>query len=33
VTAVLKKLDCRSRTQAAVLAKSLDLEESPSGAM
>ena len=29
VTAVLKKLDCRSRTQAAVLAKSLDLDESP----
>ncbi|WP_430390946.1 LuxR C-terminal-related transcriptional regulator [Dyella sp. 20L07] len=29
VTAVLRKLDCRSRTQAAVLAKSLDLDESP----
>jgi DNA-binding NarL/FixJ family response regulator len=28
VTAVLSKLDCRSRTQAAVLVKSLDLEES-----
>ncbi|GLQ91245.1 response regulator [Dyella acidisoli] len=27
VTAVLSKLDCRSRTQAAVLVKSLDLEE------
>ncbi|GLQ87446.1 response regulator [Dyella flagellata] len=27
VTAVLSKLDCRSRTQAAVLAKSLDLDE------
>jgi len=33
VTAVLKKLDCRSRTQAAVLAKSLDLDESPSTAI
>jgi len=27
VTAVLSKLDCRSRTQAAVLVKSLDMEE------
>lgn len=27
VTAVLSKLDCRSRTQAAVLVKSLDLDE------
>jgi len=27
VTAVLSKLECRSRTQAAVLVKSLDLEE------
>lgn len=33
VTAVLRKLDCRSRTQAAVLAKSLDLDESPSSGL
>lgn len=33
VTAVLRKLDCRSRTQAAVLVKSLDLDESPSSGL
>jgi DNA-binding NarL/FixJ family response regulator len=31
VTAVLSKLECRSRTQAAVLVKSLDLEEGVEG--
>lgn len=31
VTAVLGKLDCRSRTQAAVLVKSLDLDETDAG--
>jgi DNA-binding NarL/FixJ family response regulator len=31
VTAVLSKLDCRSRTQAAVLVKSLDLDDGVDG--
>ncbi len=31
VTAVLSKLECRSRTQAAVLVKSLDLDEGVEG--